>query len=35
MKDNFLKEYKGKLDDYFDKNKTYERRFFKIYHRRD
>ncbi|CAD8123655.1 unnamed protein product [Paramecium sonneborni] len=35
MKNNFVKEYKEKLDNYFDKNIRYDRRFFKIYHRKD
>lgn len=35
MKDNFVKEYKGKLDNYLENNIKYERRFFKIYHRKD
>ncbi|CAD8212801.1 unnamed protein product [Paramecium octaurelia] len=35
MKNNFVKEYKEKLDNYFENNTKYERRFFKIYHRKD
>ncbi|CAD8072565.1 unnamed protein product [Paramecium primaurelia] len=35
MKNNFVKEYKEKLDNYFQNNTKYERRFFKIYHRKD
>ncbi|CAD8122913.1 unnamed protein product [Paramecium sonneborni] len=35
MKNNFVKEYKQKLDNYFENNTKFERRFFKIYHRKD